>query len=128
MRKLTIFIAAATALTFSMAGCVERDFANSDEGGGAPGAGGGTDDSNPGGADSGGTGGSGGAGGSTGGSGGTPIGGMGGMGGSGEPTCLETEGCYTYDKSLQYECCACEGKQGLWYTAPWDYSMLYCAY
>lgn len=37
-------------------------------------------------------------------------------------------GCYSYDTSLKYSCCACNGKQGKWYPATWSSSMVYCSY
>jgi len=39
-----------------------------------------------------------------------------------------TDACYAYGSSLRYSCCACEGATGTYQRAPWDSSMVYCAY
>ena len=39
-----------------------------------------------------------------------------------------TVGCYGYGTALRNKCCSCEKKQGKYLKAPWNASMVYCAY
>ena len=39
-----------------------------------------------------------------------------------------TLGCTAYGSQLRDKCCSCDGRQGLYKTASWDRTMLYCAY
>ena len=39
-----------------------------------------------------------------------------------------TVGCYGYSASLRNTCCSCDKKQGKYLKAPWNSSMVYCAY
>lgn len=51
---------------------------------------------------------------------------MNGGGSTGSNACLL--GCVGYSSSLRHQCCSCDGNQGIFSTAPWDRSMVYCAH